>query len=334
MLQAETSQNLFQKAFKADLHLAFDPEVETTQKWDVLDRYKNAGFNFVAITIAGGSTTLEAVMLYIARHRKIILSNPDKYILVRRVEDIHRAMNENKLAVSFWFQGSAVLADDLNMLEIYQQLDIRAILLCYNTRNSIGDGCTESNDAGLSSFGIQVVKEMNRLGMLIDCSHAGYKTTMEIIELSENPVIFSHSCAYGVYIHPRNVRDEQIKACAKKGGVIGVNSPNLFLGAKATPEKYVEHIDYMVQLVGSQHVGIGLEYIFFQERLDLYFQNKSSSFMDGYLKGKSPSKDISTLEPEQTIELVELLIKKGYAEADIKNILGENLLRIARSVWK
>lgn len=324
----------FQNALKADLHLAFDPEVEIAGKWEVLSRFKKSGFSFVAITIAGHNDTIEMVIPYLARHRQYVLNNPDEFILVKNANDILRAKNENKLAISFWFQGSAALGNDINLLEIYHLLDIRSILLCYNTRNSIGDGCTEPKDAGLSEYGIQVVNEMNRLGMLIDCSHGGYNTTMEITELSKDPVIFSHSCAYGVHAHPRNLRDEQIKACAKKGGLIGVNSPNWFLGAESTPEKLVEHIDYMVQLVGSEHVGIGLEYIFFQERLDLYFQKKSGNFMQSYTQGKSKPSHISTLKPEQINDVIEMLIRKNYREIDIKNILGENLLRIAKRVWK
>ncbi len=324
----------FKDAFKADLHLAFDPEVEVADKWDVLNRFKTSGFNFVAITVAGHDDSMELVMPYLARHKKQILNNPGNFILVENASDIIQAKNENKLAISFWFQGSAALGNDINMLEIYYSLGIRSILLCYNTRNSIGDGCTEPKDAGLSDFGSQVIKEMNRLGMLIDCSHGGFHTTMEMIELSKDPVIFSHSCAYGVHPHQRNLRDEQIIACAKKGGLIGVNSPSWFLGAEASPEKLVEHIDYMVQLVGSEHVGIGLEYIFFQERLELYFQKKSDNFMESYAPGKSHPSHISTLQPEQIDSVIEALIKKNYREADIKNILGENLLRVAQQVWK
>ena len=133
------------------------------------------------------------------------------------------------------------------------------MLLCYNTRNSVGDGCTEGCDAGISQFGKMLIEKMNEVGMLIDCSHTGYRTSMDTMEVSNEPVIFSHSNVYSIASHPRNLKDDQIKACAATNGLIGINGASLLLGEFDTSsEKLSQHIDYICECVGPSYVGLGL----------------------------------------------------------------------------
>lgn len=201
------------------------------------------------------------------------------------------------------------------------------MLLCYNTKNYVGDGCVEKTDGGLSNFRVQLIKKMNRVGMVIDCSHAEYRTSMEIIDASEKPVIFSHFNVYEICHHPRNIKDDQIKACAATGGMIGINGANQLLGeVESSPKKFAEHVDYIVQLVSSEHVGIGLDLVYFQEILNSFFQNYSNTYPPDYLKGNSPFQDLKSLQPEQLIEVVDCLLQKNYPEDAIKNILGLNFL--------
>lgn len=322
---------LKQECIITDLTLGFEPEIEVSHKWNVLDRYRQTGIHYLGLALAGEFTSLETAVRYIARHRAMIQEQPDKYIIVDHVEDIFRAKQTNKLALGFWLQGTAPLANDIHMIETYYRLGIRYMLLAYNTRNAIGDGIVEKNDAGLSQFGFKVIEEMNRVGMIVDLSHGGIKTSLEAIEASNDPVIFSHSNAYGVAPHIRNLTDEQIIAIAKKNGVIGINGSALLLGIeKACAKKLVDHISYMTDLVGkSEHIAIGLDLIYFHDILDLFYQKAG---LMTYPKGYMGSTD--SLQPEKLDNIIEELLVRGYSSVDIKNILGGNFLRLAKEVWK
>src|SRR5690606_16000592 len=162
------------------------------------------------------------------------------------------------LAIVFHFQGTNPFGRDLGMVEVFYRLGIRHALMAYNQKNAVGDGCHERTDGGLTRFGLALVREMNRVGMLVDCSHSGYRTTMDA---SEAPVTCSPPNARALADPQRTSRDDQAKACAATGGVIGVNGIGIFLGGnEVSADALFRHIDYFVQLVGPQHVGLGLDY--------------------------------------------------------------------------
>lgn len=153
---------------------------------------------------------------------------------------------------------------------------------------------------------------------------------MEIIGLSQHPVVFSHSNPARLVNHPRNITDEQIVACADKHGVIGINGIGIFLGNNdVITEKIAEHIDYVAQLVGAEHVGIGLDCVFDTEEAESFVKDNPDTF-----PAKYGFNDVAVAKPEQFSEIGELLSLRGYSEYDINNILGENFLRIARTVWR
>lgn len=313
-----------------DIAMDFLPEIEIPYMWEVLERYHHSGFQFLNIALAGDLTSVETTVRYISRQRNKINNLGDKFIIVKKIEDIFKAKQENKLALGFWFQGSTPLANDINLIETYYILGVRQILLAYNTRNSIGDGILEKNDSGLSAFGCKVIEEMNRVGMLIDMSHGSIKTSLDVIEISKDPIIFSHSNAQGVNPHVRNLTDEQIKAIANKNGVIGINGAGLILGIeKPTTEKYIEHINYICNLTGSvDNIAIGLDLIYFNEMLEIFFEKSGLNYPKGYLGS------MKGLQPEQIDEIIDTLIRSHYSDKDIKKILGENFLRVISKVWK
>lgn len=323
--------NLKKGSIIADIAMDFLPELELPVMWEVLDRYRHAGFHFLNIALAGDLTTVETTVRYMSRQRNKIKNLSDQFIIVKTSADILKAKSENKLALGFWFQGSTPLANDLNLIETYYILGIRQILLTYNTRNAIGDGILEKNDAGLSIFGYKVIEEMNRVGMLIDMSHGGVKTSLDVIAASKDPVIFSHSNAQGINPHIRNLTDEQIKAIAHKKGLIGINGAGLILGVEEpTPEKYIEHIKYISDLVGSvDNIAIGLDFVYFNEIFPVFLEKSGLNYPKGYL-GSS----MKGLHPEQIDDIIENLISCHYSDEDIKKILGENFLRVASQVWK
>lgn len=322
--------NIKNDSIIADIAIDFLPEIEIPSMWEVLERYHHSGFHFLNIALAGDMTSVETAVRYISRQQNKIKNLGNKFIIVKKCQDILKAKQEKKLALGFWFQGSTPLANDINLIETYYTLGIRQILLTYNTRNAIGDGILEKNDAGLSMFGYKVIEEMNRVGMLIDMSHGGIKTSLDVIEASKDPIIFSHSNAHGVNPHIRNLTDEQIKAIANKNGVIGINGAGLILGIEEpTTEKYIEHINYISNLVGSvDNIAMGLDLIYFNEMLPIFFEKSGLNYPKGYLGS------MKGLQPEQIDEIIETLISSHYSDEDIKKILGENFLRVASKVWK
>jgi membrane dipeptidase len=203
------------------------------------------------------------------------------------------------------------------------------MLFAYNLNNLVGGGCHDQ-DVGLTALGRAVIREMNRVGMLVDCSHTAHRTTLEAMEASEAPVIFSHSCAKALWKHGRNITDEQIKACAGTGGVIGINGIGNFLGKNdISSAKFVDHVAHVANLVGPQHVGVSLDYAFDAENVDGLVANNAKFW---------PQQEYQTaslyLPPEQLPEIVETMLQRGFSEPEITGILGGNFLRVARAVWK
>lgn len=324
-------QTLKQQAVIADMALGFEPEIEVPHKWQVLERYHKAGAHYVGLAIAGEFTNLDTTIRYLSRHRARFQNESEKYLLVDKAADILTAKQQGKLAIGFWLQGTNPLANDIHMVDTYYRLGVRYMLLVYNTRNAIGDGLVEKTDGGLSQFGHLVIQEMNRVGMLIDLSHSGIKTSLETIEASRDPVIFSHSNAYGIAPHVRNLSDAQIKAVANKQGLIGLNSVALLLGSERySSEKLVDHIDYMADLIGDvHHIGLGLDMVYFQDIVEQFLQNTSpSTYPTGYLGS------LDSFQPDNLDALIDTLCKRHYSSEAIMAMLGGNFLRVAQQVWR
>jgi len=298
---------------------------------DTLERFAKAGFNYVSLTVGLDSVpSLEATIQHMAAERRRIDSAPDKYVFVEGVADILRAKREGKLALGFHHQGTNALQGDLNMASLYYRLGVRSMLLCYNSRNSVGDGCHEPADSGLSTFGRSLVKELNCIGMLVDCSHTGHRTTMEAMEVSTAPVIFSHSNSRLLRDHERNIRDDQARACAGSGGLVGLNGMGIYIEQNnASNEALFRHLDYYCELVGWQHVGLGLDYVYFADG----FYNLIRAKPDMYPPSEYPIPQ-EFFQPEQLRGLVQVMLDHGYTGEQITGILGGNYLRVAKQVWK
>lgn len=330
------AQKIFQASIINNLALGFEPEIEYPRKWKVLERYLDAGVNYVSLHVATDATSLEKTVRYIAFITERITENAQRFLLVKTPQDILQAKAEHKLGIGFVFQGTNPIAKSLEMIDAYYQLGVRSMILCYNVRNDVGDGCVEVTDAGLSKFGSKVVERMNQVGMLIDVAHTGYKTSLDAMMQSKAPVIFSHSNVYALKQHPRNLRDDQIKACAATGGVIGINGIGVLLGDdNANPQKYVEHIDYIMQLVGAKHVSLGLDEIYFPELMEDFLKNNAVMYPQDYSAAmNAKTQQWNSMPPAKLIEVVELLLRKNYSEVDIKGILGENYMRVIQKVYK
>jgi membrane dipeptidase len=275
--------------------------------------------------------------------------------LATTVKEIRKVKDEGAITVILGSQGAGFLGLDLSTLDFFFRLGMRTMQPTYQQRNQFGSGCSERTDDGLSNLGIDWVGEMNRLGMVISISHAGYRTSLDVIQTSKNPVIFSHSNPRSLCEHPRNITDDQIKACAEKDGVVGLSALTMFVSAgkkvaEQTVEDYVNHIDYVVQLVGADHVGIGLdcsdgdyytpERIMEERRLLTGLTSKHvREVEDIFLRSGRDRIDSYELhtpwlkDASQVPIITEALLRRGYSEQELKKILGENFLRVFERVW-
>jgi membrane dipeptidase len=301
----------------------------------VFRQMREGGLTAVSATIAVIESFRETMSAIAEWHRMFELYE-NLIMHVKTVEDIRMAKEMGKTGIIFDFQNTSPIEDDLYLLSVFKALGVQVIQLTYMERNYVGDGCLERTDCGLSVFGLEVIEEMNRLGILIDLSHVGYRTTMEAIEASQKPVAFTHANPRALCDHPRNKTDEQIKALAAKGGVIGANvyPPFLAAGSRATLDDVVEVIDYLVSLVGADYVGIGTDFTEGQpaEWFDYILTGKSK-------KGSSMKLELPIVNPEgirsaaEFPNLTRALLDHGYMESDVKKIMGENWLRLYEEVW-
>ncbi len=270
-------------------------------------------------------------------------------LVVEQVEDIHRAKREGKAALLLAAQGGDFIGDRLSRIEAFYRLGLRMMLPAYNRSNGICDGCLDRTDSGLTRFGELVVDECNRVGLLLDCTHIGHRASLEIIERSTVPVVFSHSNPKAVVDNPRNIDDEQIRACVERGGVIGLApwGPLVLKAGQTTQptvDDFVDHIDYLAQLSGStDHIGIGTDMslgTYPDHAHDPWGEAQWPDVADTYGRlittdVRSPLRALDGFSNyAQITNLIDRLGGRGYSDEDIRKILGGNYLRVFEQVWK
>lgn len=305
------------------------PPLNLNADLSFLSRYKHSGIDFVSLNVGFDLISKEATINLLRYFNQWLCAHNENYALAKNIKEICENKLKNKLSIAFDIEGCNLLNKDIQLIPELYALGVRQIAFSYNKNNDAGGGCLDI-DSGLTTFGKQLVKKLNDFGIVIDCSHAGYKTSLEMIELSEYPTIFSHSNPIFMCNHPRNITDEQIVACAKKGGVIGINGVGIFLGNNdIRTEKIVDHIQYIIDKVGPDHVGIGFDCIFDADEIQKYVKNNQNTFPKNL-----GFENVQVAEPEQFTEIRNIITRKGYTETEINNILGGNFLRIAKLVWK
>jgi membrane dipeptidase len=264
-------------------------------------------------------------------------------MLVRSAADVQACKREGRFGIIFHIQGTVPIEDNLDLIAVYKALGVGIIQLTYNVRNRAGDGCEERNDAGLSNFGVDLVKRLNEERVIVDCSHTGYRTTMEAIALSTAPVVFSHANAKAVHPSPRSITDEQIRAVAATGGLVGTVGFPAFVSARPQPtlDEFIDHIAYIAELVGIEHTAIGIDYFTGQAgvmELGLarknYAQWIASRLWQPETYPPPPYHYPAGIEdPRGLPNLTARLLERGFSEDDARKVLGENWLRVYRAVW-
>lgn len=257
------------------------------------------------------SNALKRAVELIDRLHQECDEHDDIIMLCCNYNDILFALENEKAPVLLSIEGGEALQGSLSVLRAFYRLGVRSICLTWNYRNEIADGVAESiTGGGLTVFGREVIKEMNRLGMLIDLSHISEKGFWDVMTLSQQPVILSHSNAYKVCPHRRNLKDEQIKAVKQNGGVIGINLYPYFLNGtnEASIDDVVKHIEHIIGIAGEDHLGIGADY------------DQTEPIFDGIDGIKN------------TLSILDELLRRNYLESVVRKIAGENFLRVIKDV--
>jgi membrane dipeptidase len=269
---------------------------------------------------------------------------PGRLLLVREVADFERAKVSGRLGIVPHFQNCTYFERDVRLVEVFYQLGVRVAQLSYNVANLVGAGCMEPTDGGLTTFGKRLIAEMNRVGMLVDGAHTGERTSLDAIATCRAPFIFSHAGCRAVYDHPRNITDEQIRACAATGGVIGILGLPYFLSDSRQPaiEHLVRHAVHVAELVGAEHVGIGMDYfhgiIPYSTAEEQATQDAADLESDLWNPGTLPPGPWSCAPgietPAGMRNLTAALLQHGFSEPEVRGIIGGNFLRVFGEVWK
>ncbi len=306
------------------------------------DRLLAAGLTAINTTTAWPDDDFEMAVSRIEEYYAVVRRDA-RLAIVERVEDITRLKRESRAGVIVAFQNARPIGSRLEHVEAFWRLGVRTIQLTYNTRNLLGDGIDEASDAGLSRLGREIVREMNRVGILVDLSHVGHRTSMDAIDVSEKPCVFTHSNPRGLIAVPRNITDEQIKAVAAKGGVVGCSCypPLVWKGDGApTLDDFVDCIDYVVQMIGIDHVSIGTDSEAtkgaYPPELRASLRRQFAATTGGYHTRFPQEQPVVGLEDGlgDWPKITRRLLERGYRPDDVKKIVGGNLVRVFSAVWR
>ncbi|MFB0556214.1 MAG: membrane dipeptidase [Phycisphaerae bacterium] len=320
---------------------------DAAERREYMDAWEAAGVTCIFQNAGEEGIAISRLLKRLARFTYVTDMMRDFVFKAVTPDDIVSAKKQNKHCLYFSGNGVPIPQDwvsveeELRYIRVFFQLGIRMMHLTYNRRNMIGDGCGEPSDGGLSDFGRAVVAEMNRLGVIVDVAHCGWRTSREAAEVSERPIVASHTTCGALHEHIRSKPDSVIRTIVDRGGLIGICCVPGFLGGKGDIAKMMEHIDYAVKTFGADHVAIGTD-VAYTSRMAAEQNRKlppgrktranwEQLWPAGSYPASSGESQLSmawTNWPLFTVGLVQL----GYSDSDIQKILGGNILRVARAV--
>ncbi len=303
-----------------------------------------SGVTAINFTVVGPGAGFEETVAAIATILRVAEAEPDRYLVVRRHSDIRRAKERGVLGLILGFQTTDMLGPALDRLDLFRGLGVRIVQLTYNGRSLYGDGCLEPANAGLSNLGREAVARMNDLGVAVDVSHCGPRTTAEAIEASAKPVLISHTGCRAVFDNPRNKDDAALRAMADRGGVAGIYlMPYLSAGpGPITVDDLMRHIDHAVAVCGSDHVGIGSDQGIVPVADDADYRRRLREEIEARRKagigapGESVDRPpfIPELNAADRMERIAgALEARGTRPPVIEKILGGNFHRVLGDVW-
>jgi membrane dipeptidase len=300
------------------------------------ERLVGQGWNALHVTLVSEPSytpTWEQVQQAIYENLLNFEMNP-KVRHVERVEDLFDAKRNGQLGVILGIQSPSCVGHQRERLRLLHKLGLRSMQLTYMERNLLGDGCLEPENRGLTHFGMQVIRECNRLGILVDCAHVGIRTMLDAVEHSARPLVVSHTAIRAITDNPRCVSDEQMKAVAAKGGVVGITAYAPFIRNDRPPAlaDYLDHVDYAIDLIGAAHVSLATDWFDGKTKTNWatpwYYPEvtRGSKYGALGLDGFSQRSELPNV--------VAGLLARGHGPSEIGDILGGNFIRVLKEVWK
>jgi microsomal dipeptidase-like Zn-dependent dipeptidase len=306
----------------------------------VLERLTAGRYTCVTPTLGFWEGALESLDA-IGKWRDMERDNADLIRIVRKTDDIRACERDGKVGILLGFQNTNLLEDRIRYVELYADLGVRVLQLTYNNQNELGGSCYEDEDSGLSRFGREVVKEMARWGIVVDCSHTGDRTTLHAIEHCPKPIAVTHANPASIFPHKRNRSDEVLKALAQSGGVIGCAAYRNITPewACASAKGFAEMIARTVDIAGIDHVGLGTDFSYSSDDAFRDWMRKgrwTRSVQHGAGSAANPGEVASPEwleEPEQLGNLADALRQVGFSETEVGKIMGGNWLRLYEAVF-
>lgn len=286
--------------------------------------------------------TCQKIAVWLARCR----SSTSPWVLIESVDDFERTETQGTIGIVMGWQNMRPIGDSLERIEFFHKLGVRIMQPTYNYRNMLGNGCLEPRDDGLSSLGRDAVKILNELGIAIDLSHVGERTSLDIIEASDKPVLVTHANSHALAPLPRNKSDRVIKLIAEKGGLIGpsIYGPMLWNGTSKTPpvlDDYFAHVEHIVSLAGIEHVGFGTDFPSVGEEWKIFAGPESPRTWDAIVRfGETFGHSVASTYPAGVDTQADFpvvtagLLRRGWSEDHVAAYLGGNFRRVLGEIWQ
>ena len=337
---APSIETLYAKALVIDSLCSPFNDMNTSPSAEALATVRGSGISAINFTISARG--FEDTIGSLAIVQELVDRNPEAFLIVRRHADIARAKREQKIGIMLGFQDTAFLEENVERIGVFRQLGVRIMQLTYNNRSIFGDGCLEPGNAGLSKAGLAAIKKMNEIGVAVDLSHSGYRTTSEGIAASVKPVLISHSGCAAVYAHPRNKPDEILKALADRGGYFGVYLMPYLVASPTVPtrEHVLDHVVHAINVCGADHVGFGSDGAIQDTALTA---EQKAAFDKDIARRKqlgigAPGEDrypyVPDLNGPDRMEVIALgLAKRGQPASVIEKVMGANFARVIGEIW-
>ena len=307
-----------------------------------LELVRGSGVNIIKLTLGGINDDFAHTVASIAQVQQLIELHPQYFTAVRNAADMARAQHEHRLGIILSFESVEMLGGQLSSFEVFRNLGVRVMQLSYNRTSPFAAGVMAPKGGGLTALGHEAVREMNRLGVAIDVSHANPATTADVLASSSRPAVMTHAGCAALHVHPRNKTDEQLRALAAKGGVVGIyDLPYLTPSPRQpTVDDYMAHLAHALEVAGEDHVGIGSD-------VGIAPLDTSPSGMadtERELKERraaglaAPEEDrppyVIGLNTPRRLEIIaDRLLKRGYSAAVTEKVLGANFARVFTQIW-
>ncbi len=339
---AESSTELYNRALVLDCNSGPAVHENFPLPASDLEMNRNCGVTVVKLSLGSINEDFAATVDEIAWVQKLIELYPSYFMQVRVPGDMQRAKAEGKMGIILSFESVDMLEGKLERIELFRNLGVRVMQLSYNRKSPFAAGVMEPNGGGLTALGHEAVKKMNHLGIAVDLSHANAQTTSEVISASLQPVIMSHAGCAAIHPHPRNKTDEQLRALAQKGGVMGIYDLPYLTASPKQPRvgDYMAHMEHALKVMGEDHVGVGSDAPI--QPFDTSPTGMAEFEKMEQMRQKSglaaPEEDRPTYviglnTPRRIAVIADELVKRGYSADVVEKVIGLNFFRVLSDIW-